>query len=221
MTVMMLVALFFAWQPAQAKDEPEDDKEKHELITIKYCDSYEEFNKDVWYSTDSVWLITKSRSKQYVNGGGDYEFKSDNKDLKKHLKKTAFAVMYNDTLLINAWKYKVAAGYAKGFRMTDGRIIFRYFANQNMAIAGAGIAGGLMGSLAFMAANEHKAYKDVCYLINPEKREATVIDKKEMAELMKNNPELLTEYNAMKKKERKNADIILPLLRKAKLLKEE
>lgn len=221
MAAVLLVALIFAWQPAQAKDEHEDDGDKHELITIKYCDSYEEFNNDNWHTTDSVWLITKSRSKQYVNGGCDYVFKSDNKELNKHLKKNAFAVMYNDTLLINAWIYKVAAGYARGFRMTDGRLIFKYFPNQNMKIMGGGLAGGLMGSLAVMAANEHKAYKDVCYLIAPEQRDATVIDKKVMAELLKDYPELLTEYNTVKKKDRKYASIILPLLSKAKLLKEE
>jgi len=36
MAAVLLVALIFAWQPAQAKDEHEDDGDKHELITIKY-----------------------------------------------------------------------------------------------------------------------------------------------------------------------------------------
>lgn len=221
MAAVLLVALIFAWQPVQAKDEHEDDGDKHELITIKYCDSYEEFNNDNWHTTDSVWLITKSRSKQYMNGGGDYEFKSDNKELNKHLKKNAFAVMYNDTLLINAWIYKVATGYARGFRMTDGRIILRYFPKGNPYYTGVGIMGGLMGGLATVAMNAPKAHLNVCYLIAPGERYSKVVDKKMMTEWLKDHPELLTEYNAVKKKERNNADIILPLLRKAKLLREE
>lgn len=221
MVVGMFMAFVLVWLPSQAKEAPEKDEEKRDFITVKYCDSYKDFSENNWHTADSVWLITKSRTKQYVNGGGDYVFKSDNKELNKHLKKNAFAVMYNDTLLINAWIYKVAAGYARGFRMADGRLIFKYFPNQNMAIMGGGLAGGLMGSLAVMAANEHKAYKDVCYLIAPEQRDATVIDKKVMAELLKDHPELLAEYNAVKKKDRKYANIILPLLRKAQLIKEE
>lgn len=211
-TLVMLVALIFAWQPAQAKDEPEDDKEKRELITIKYCDSYEDFNKDVWHSTDSVWLIKKSRTKQFVQGGGDYVFKSDNKTVKKHLQNKAFAVMYNDTLLINAWIYRVAAGYERVIRMTDGRFLFRYFSMKKLQN---------MGILPFMSAKEQMPENDVCYLVVPNKRDATIINQKVMADLLKDHPSLLEEYNAVKKKQRNDADVILPLMRKAKLLKEE
>ena len=131
MAAVLLVALIFAWQPAQAKDEPKDDGDKHELITIKYCDSYKDLHYGNWHTADSVWVIIKSNTKKHVNGGVYYKFNSDNKKLEKHLLKKAFAVSYNDTLLINARTYKVTSGYAHGFRMTDGRIVFKCFRGYN------------------------------------------------------------------------------------------
>lgn len=218
--VIMLIAFALVWMPLQAKDENENGTDEHDFITIKYCDSYEDLEHDNWQTADSVWLVAKSRSSQYWKGGGDYVFKSDNDDLKNHLKKKAFAVMYNDTLLINARLYNVSSGYARGYRMVDGRLIFKYFPKGNPSLI-VMTGGGLIGGLLTAAIDQDRAQKNVCYLITPGERSVSVIGKKMMTEFLKDYPELMAEYKNVKKKYREDADIVLTLLKDAHWLKEE
>lgn len=220
--VIVLIAFAFVWMPSQAKDENENGTEEHDFITIKYCDSYEDLENDNWQTADSVWLVTKSRSSQYWSGGGDYNFKSDNEDVKNHLKKKAIAVMYNDTLLINARLYNVSSGYARGYRMVDGRLVFEYFPKDKLSfvvVTGAGVTGGLMGGVMTGLMNEDVVLQNVCYLVTPGKRSVVIIGKKEMKELLKDHPDLLAEYKTLKRKYMRDADIVLVLLRDANLLK--
>lgn len=225
LAVTLLLLLCPIKMMAQYEEEDTDTQDTYPQASIKYCDSYEDMTENNWHTADSVYVITKSRNKQIMWGGSDYKFDSDNKQLKNTLKKYAFAVLYNGTLMLNTHKLKdrgtkLGNGYVRAYTMTDGNMLIIYMnvrKNANKLIAGA-LAFGIAGALAATGTtNKH----DVCYIVKPGNREITLVDKVTMPNILKDFPELLCEYNAVDKKLKQDADITLPLLRKAKLIKEE
>jgi len=209
---------------AQTND-PQTANESGKITTsIKYCANYEDFQSNHWKQVDSVLVITKSRNKQMWWGGKDFKFDSDNKDIKNLLKKEAFAINYHDTLLINTHPYKdrgttFGNGYARIFNIKDGKLLMTYYNVSEMS-KNAMIGGmfGLVGSLAMSATNSKIAKQNVCYIITPGDKKAVIIDAKVMEELLKDHQTLLDEYLAVKKSERLNEEVVLPLLKKAELL---
>lgn len=224
LSVVMFTAISSATLTAQTTEN--SNTEEKTFINIKFCNSHEDFDNGNWNEADSIQLITKSRSKQMWWGGGDFSFDSEDKELKKKLKKEVYAVMLDDTLLLNTRPYKdrgakFPKGYARAYRMNDGRLLMTYTNVKNMNMrAMTGGMFGLVGGLVAGASGEKQAKRDVCYIVSPGNKDAEIIDKDVMTELLKDNPDLLEEYNEMDKKKRLLAENIMPLLRKAKLMKE-
>lgn len=224
LSVLMFTIVSSATMTAQTAES--GSAEEKMLISIRFCNSYEDLNNGSWNKTDSVQVITKSRVKQMWWGGSDFKFDSDNKELKKKLKKEIFAVIYNDTLLLNTHPYKDRGvkfpnGYARAFRMNDGRLLMTYLDVKNMnQRAMMGGMFGLVGGLAAGVASEKSVKRNVCYIVSPNDKNAKIIDKEMMAELLKDNTDLLDEYNAVDKKKKMTDETIMPLLKKAGLIKE-
>lgn len=219
-----VMAMAFASIFARTNDVQTANKSDKTTTSIQYCTSYEDLKSNNWKQADSVQVVTKSRNKQMWWGGTDFKFDSDNKATRQILKKDAFAINYNDTLLVNTRSYKdrgvaFSNGYARAFCLKDGRLLMTYF-NVSKMNAKAAIGGmfGVIGALAVSASAAGIAQQDVCYIITPGQKKTLIIDDKLMNELLKDNQSLLDEYNQIEKKENQNAEIVIPLLKKANLL---
>lgn len=222
--VILAVVLFVVSMPVQAGNTNTIKVVQKVPTCIKYCTNYDDMMAEKWQQADSVQVFTKSRAKQMWWGGNDFKFDTGNKHTNKLLKKYAFAVMYNDTLLLNTGLYtdrgvRFNTGYTRGYRMKDGRLLITYF---NVKEAGSrammGGAFGLVGSLIASASNSKLIKQDVCYIIMHGEKKAFIIDDKQMSTLLAGRQDLLSEYYAVEKKNRLHADVIMPLLEKAGIL---
>lgn len=222
--ITLAISLFSASVSVQAGDTDTTEQVRKMPISIKYCTSYDSLMADKWQSVDSVYVIVKSRTKQMWWGGKDFKFDSDNKYTNKLLKKHAFAVMYNDTLLINTAPYKNGSihfgnGYAHAYRMKDGHLMITYFnIGQMSKRAMMSSMFGLAGAFIMASSSKKVAKQDVCYILPQVGKKVTIIDAKIMEVLLHDQQELLNEYHAVNKKDRLNAEVIMPLLRKAGIL---
>lgn len=103
---LLLATASFVQAHAQNEAEQVEKEHTHKCVSIKYCNSNEELAAGEWKTADSVTVITKTRNQQMWWGGNDFRFDSHDKQVKKLLKKDAFAIMYGDTLLLNTRPYK-------------------------------------------------------------------------------------------------------------------
>lgn len=224
LAVTLLLLLYPIKMMAQYDEEDTDTQYTYPQASIKYCDSYEDMTENNWHTADSVWVITKSRNKQMTWGGCDYKFDTDDTPLKNTLKKEVFAIIYNDTLLLNAYKLKdrkakLGNGYVRAYQMTDGNILITYMNKRK--VASLIKVGTLFGNSVAFTAARNTAKRDVCYIVQPGHKDIILVDKLTMPALLKDFPILLKEYDSVDKELKQDADITLPLLRKAKLIKEE
>uniref|UniRef100_A0AB33J080 GLPGLI family protein n=1 Tax=Prevotella sp. GTC17254 TaxID=3236794 RepID=A0AB33J080_9BACT len=194
------------------------------MTTVQYCATYDDLKAGHWSNIDSVMVVTKSRTKQMWWGGKDFKFDSDNKATRRLLRKEAVAVMYRDTLLFNLTHLKdrgtaFGRGYARGHKMADGHYLILYFdvAKMHAKSMAAGMFG-LVGGLAMAASSNKLVKQNVCYIVTPGEKKVTIINEKVMPDLLKDHPDLLEEYNQIKKKERTYAENIVPLLQRAGVL---
>lgn len=223
---MSLLLATASFVPGYAQNETEqvEKEHTHKCVSIKYCNSNEELAAGEWKTADSVTVITKTRNQQMWWGGNDFRFDSHDKQVKKLLKKDAFAIMYGDTLLLNTRPYKdrgcaFGNGYARAFKMSDGHLLLTYLNVKEMT-SRATIGGmfGLIGALATAAASKKVASQNVCYVITPGNKKALIVDEKLMAVLLNDYQPLLDEYRSVEKKKRLHAETVMPLLKKAGLL---
>lgn len=224
--VMTLFVAFFAVCPidAQVEDSTNVEATVESEVHVKYCLSYDDLRADNWIDAGKVKVIRSSRNHQMWWGGKDFKFKSDRSEVVRVLKKEAFALLYNDTLLINTRPYKdrgvkFGNGYAHLRVMKDGRLLMTYFdvhKMQSKAVMGGMF--GLIGALAVSSSGSKVANHDVCYLVIPGEKKAKYVDAETMEELLGSDSDLWHRYSEMDKKERVDAGVVIPLLCEAGLL---
>jgi hypothetical protein len=225
MATTVFVALFAVCPvAAQGEDSTAIEATVESMEHVKYCLSYDDMRAGNWVDAGQVKVIRASRNKQMWWGGKDFKFKSDRKDVAHALKKEAFALLYNDTLLINTAPYKdrgakFGNGYAHLRMMKDGRLLMTYFdvhKMQKKALTGGMF--GLIGALAVSSSGSKLVNHDVCYIVTPGEIKAKFIDAETMEELLGSDSDLWHQYHEMDKEERVHAEVVIPLLHKAGLL---
>lgn len=192
----------------------------------KYCMSYADFQEDKWNVLDTLYIKESSNARKFWTGADDFRLTTGNDSLDKMLKKEAFAVYYNDTLLINCRSIYYhgecfANGYTLGYTYGNGKlcIINRLIGDDsggNVSTPWGGAIGGFLES-AIASTNLR------CYIIRREyesgRIEVQMIDDVFMEKFEKKSPEFYAEYMSVKKKhKRESAALLLPLLKNWQLI---
>ena len=201
-------------------------KENKNYQKAKYCLSFADYEAGKWIEVDNVAKITRTDNQIMWNGGTALRFESSDKETTKALKSKVFALMMNDTTYVNLHKLRNAgARWGNGYSMAypydnNKRLLFleRYVSRgQNIKFVMASTLGGMVGGLVAVGTTDWTG--KVCYLVNSDKDKVTCIDGDEMQVILKDNPELLDDYNRVQpKKERRAATYVMPFLKKAGLV---
>lgn len=189
----------------------------------KYCKSYTDYMNDNWTSIDSLTITLRNNGQKVWSGGADFKPETGNKETDKMLKKESRFIIHNDTLYVNCkgLKYQGCAfgnWYAPGFRYEKDKICFictKIGKKESMKMGMFGALGGAVGG-AISASEQMK--KRTCYIIHSDEKKVIRMTEKYMEELLAPHPEMLEEYNQMKKKEKEAADVIIGYLHRLQLL---
>lgn len=222
-------ALVFSFATAAAQTTEPDtlkDSSTTAIAGVDYCTTYMNLLTGQWSHADSVELITKSRSKQVWRGGADYHFDSDKAAVKKLFRNKVVAVKYRDTLLVNCAKFKdrgamFGKGYLRAQWLKDSSLVVLYcnvakISSRNMTAA----MFGLVGALAVAGKSVDMAKQNVCYVFHPGNFKLEIVDEKLLPKMLQDRQDLIDEYRQVDKKRRLNAEVVMPLLRKAGWLRE-
>ncbi|WP_167619135.1 DUF6563 family protein [Maribellus sediminis] len=161
-------------------------------------------------------VIKRTNGDIKMVGGNDYKISSEDKSLKKTIKKEVWAYSNGDTLYLNCFQYKVQPWYAKV--ISDGDyLVFRGGLSQlsnkqkeQMAMAsyfgaiGGAFAGAKMAMMRFL------------YVIDKSTNEISTVTPELLDKLLANDETLLTQFN--KETEKESEEI---MLKYAKLLNEK
>lgn len=229
-TRLALCCAFVFSLTTAAAQTPEPDSLKDSSTTaiagVDYCTTYMDLLTGRWSHADSVEVITKSRSKQAWRGGADFHFDSDKAEVEKLFKNKVVAVKYRDTLLVNCTKFKdrgtkFGKGYVRALWLKDSSLVVLYcnvakISARNMT----GAMFGLVGALAVAGKSVDMAKHNVCYVFHPGNFKLEIVDEKLLPKMLQDRQDLIDEYQQVDKKQRLNAEVVLPLLRKAGWLRE-
>lgn len=223
--LLFLVSTFLVGQTVFAQSDDAtvtDETVSSQTTTVQYCLNYEDYVAGNWQTIGPIEVTTYSRARQFWWGGKDFRFQSEDKDVEKLLKKKAFAILHEGTLLLNTRTFKdrgtrFRSGYARALPTTDGRFVLLYYnvKSLNMQVAMAGGFFGMVGGLTVGALNNQNMKSNVCYLITPGEKKALIINDKMMTQLTTeaNQPDLMTKYMMFESKdERMSAYHVIPIL---------
>ena len=120
-------------------------------------------------------------------GGNDYKLESPNDSIeKKYIKKTIYAYVKGDSILLNCFPHKLQIWYARA--LTSGNFLVFKACMTNKEATGVAIFGGVIGG----AIASGKRYLNVLSLRTGNVRELT---KEYLIERLKDKQDLLDQYN--------------------------
>jgi len=188
-----------------------------------YCKSYADYMNNDWISIDSLTISTRNNGQKTWSGGADFKPLTGNKETDKMLKKEARFIIHDDTLYVNCkgLKYQGCGfgnWYAPGFRYEKDKICFictKIGKKEAMNMSMFGVLGGAVGG-AISASEQMK--KRTCYIINSDDKKVIRMTDKYMEELLSSHPQMLEEFNKMKKKDKESADVIINYLHQLQVL---
>jgi hypothetical protein len=206
----------------------ENKKYVPQIVSISYCLSHEDLENDHWITVDSAEVYAPARENRVWSRWGDYRFRVRDKATNKLLKKKAVAVKYDDKILINLRPLRngplggVGVDYAQIYPLKDGRYILLYYDVAKMGgMSSMGIMHGAIGMAAMSGAMAHTILSNVCYLFTPGSIHVVRVKNQVLEELLKGHDDLIAEYNKLDRYERNFDDVIMPLLKRADLLKDD
>ena len=135
------------------------------------------------------------------NGGNDYEIKSDIDSInKKFIKKTIYAYVKNDSLFINCIHHKLSTWYA--LCITQGTFI-AFKGSMSNEKAGSEVApyAVFFGAIGGGIAGANAAKKRFLYVLSLRTGKAKLLKKEYLAERLKENQNLLDQYNSEREQE--------------------
>ena len=198
------------------------------LGQVKYCLSYADFKEGNWLELESLTVKERSRAKKFWTGGSDFKLQAENDSLNRIITKDAFAISYNDTLLVNCRRlyfedYCFGKGYASAYIYGKGKVCFVAHNPASAAVGGASVGmvvGPVAGGIISGTITATDAY---CFLVKLEQRDGKVtsqmIDDDFMERFEESSPDFYAEYMSEKKKrKRESAAHVLPLLKEWQLI---
>ncbi len=176
----------------------------------RYCLSYDDFVSGQWVDiSDSINLKSVSENRLA------YTLKSDNKELRKVLKKSAFALYYSDSLYMNLKELKYFGDFfVRAWKLRDGRLLF---ARPDIAPSGGLFVGynGMSIPLSTKAFKSKSKMKNlVCYILAKTDGALTFerVTEETVLDLLKNNNSFLERYQTYEPKRRDDADVVTEVL---------
>ena len=203
-----------------------------------YCLTYEDFMSDKWIEIPEVILNGRTQGVKFWWGGSDYNLEAGDEGIDKILKKKAFAVMKDSTLLINTRNLmfegaRMGNGYTEAKYIGKGKLFFtnnsidRGGHSSNAAFAGALVGGVVVGIAAGAAVHANQMRNVSCYTVshgsydNKGHINVRLVNDTQMSIWLMNNQKLYDLYMSEKKENKRlRASHIVPILEKAGILPE-
>lgn len=202
----------------------------------RYCLTYEDFMSDKWIEIPEVILNERTQGVKFWWGGSDYNLEAGDEGIDKILKKKAFAVMKDSTLLINTRNLMferacMGNGYTEAKYIGKGKLFFtnnsidRGGNSSNAAFAGALVGGVVVGIAAGAAVHANQMRNVSCYTVshgsydNKGHINVRLVNDTQMRVWLINNQKLYDLYMSEKKENKRlRASHIVPILEKAGIL---
>ena len=234
LALLIATAALMGGQSAFAQDNDTtstDEAVSTQMTTVQYCLSYDDYVAGNWQTAGPIEVTTYSRARQFWWGGRDFRFQSSDKATEKLLKKKAFAIVYDNTLLLNTRSLKdrgtrFRSGYAHALPTTDGRFVLLYYNvnDLNMQVAMGGGFFGMAGALTVGVLNNENMKSDVCYFVTPGQKKALIVNDKMMNQMLTdaNRPDLQSQYMQYpSKNDRISAYHVIPILEELGILQQK
>ena len=185
----------------------------HVSAQNRYCLTYDDFVFGKWVDfNDSINLKSIHENRLA------YTLKSDNKELRKMLSKSSFAMYYSDSLYINLKELKFFGDlFVRAWKLKDSRIMF---ARPDIVPSGGVFVGnnGInipMSSKVFKSKSKMKNL--VCYILNKNDDQLKFerVTEEAVLDLIKDDNKTLEYYRTFDSKRRDNADVVTEVLLEA------
>jgi hypothetical protein len=146
----------------------------------------------------NLHIIQRTQGDIGFNGGNDYEIASNIDSIdKKFIKKTIFAYVKNDSVFLNCIHHKLSTWYALG--LTQGTFIaFKGAMSNEKAGEQVGSYGALFGAIGGGIAGSNAAKKRFLYVFSLRTGNVKLLKKEYVIERLKENQNLLDQFNAEK-----------------------
>ena len=176
----------------------------------RYCLTYDDFVSGQWVDvSDSISLKSIHENRLA------YMLKSDNKELRKMLSKSAFGLYYSDSLYVNLKELKYFGDlFVRAWRLNDDRLLF---ARTDIAPSGGLIVGynGMTIPLSTKAFKSKSKMKNlVCYILA--KADGTLtferVTEETVLDLLKGDNSIMERYLTYEPKRRDDADVVTEVL---------
>lgn len=185
----------------------------------RYCTSLKDFKADNWIPiSDSINLKSLHENRLA------YQLKADNKELRKTLRKSSFALFYSDSLYLNLNNLSYFGEcYVRAWRLGDGSLVF---ARPDIAPTN-GMWVGVNGMAVPVSAKAFKSKSKmknlVCYIysenITGDAPQLTRVTEDMMKELLNNRDQFVSKYERYEQKRRDDADVVIAMLLEAGLIR--
>ncbi len=176
----------------------------------RYCLSYDDFASGQWIDVSDSISLKSIRENRLA-----YLLKSDNKELRKMLSKSAFGLYYSDSLYVNLKELKCFGDlFVRAWKMKDGRILF---ARPDIAPSGGFFIGynGMNIPLSINAFKSKSKMKNlVCYVLAKTDGTLTLerMTEENVLDLLKENDSILERYRTFEQSRRDDADVVIEVL---------
>ncbi len=186
-----------------------------------YCLSFADYLIDNWQPLDTLQMEGRSESDKFWHGGASIKPVTGDKQMDKVLKKQARLIRHCDTLYINCNELackgvSFGSWYAPAFIFERDYFLFIAHNYKSMRrVSNMSFSFGLIGG-AVTAATTKNDY--LCYVFNPSTETVEPVDKKMMARLLKDRPDLLEQLSNIASKQRYSPEVILPILKELGLV---
>jgi hypothetical protein len=186
-----------------------------------YCLSFADYLIDNWQHLDTLQMERRTEGDKFWYGGASIKPTTGNKQMDKVLKKQARLIRHRDSLYINCSEVackgqNLGPWYAPAFVYERDYFLFIAPNYKSMKrVSNMSFSFGLIGA-AVTAATTKNDY--LCYVFNPSTETVEPVDKKMMARLLKDRPDLLERLSKITSKQRYAPEIILPILKELDLV---
>lgn len=173
----------------------------------------QDYRDGKYFTLDSAVKTTRTQRDIGWNGGNTFKISCPNDSLNQELKKSLWAVMFNDTLYLNGMTLMRRQWYARALYTTNRFIYFRACEGSGELSASkldAATAGALLGPFGAMGAMS-AAKKRYNYILYLDSGEVAFLDKKQMKKLLESYPALLESF--LQEKDCNASKVILKYLR--------
>ena len=186
-----------------------------------YCLSFADYLIDNWQRLDTLQMERRTEGDKFWYGGASIKPSTGNKQMDKVLRKQARLIRHRDSLFINCNELSCKGQsfgdwYAPAFVYERDYFLFVAHNYKSMRrVSAMSFSFGLIGG-AVSSATTKNDY--MCYVFNPSSETVEPVDKKMMARLLKDRPDLLERLSMIASKQRYTPEIILPILKELGLV---